>query len=141
MTTFLRHGPLTIRMTTEQLEVTSMLPTPDPDWRWTDSHGHEHRWTMQTFVWIRDEPDWMDVDGEEYPGEGHYACPLCGDHVTPGMRGPSVYREYMPGLTEIIVTFPDGTAMAITPEQFEQIRPLILAHDYDEVEWMLRRLA
>jgi len=88
-----------LRFEREQIDVTSGLPRPDERWTYTDHHGHEHHWRdgWPTLRWVVDEPEYIDEDGEEYPAEGHYECPFCGEDISPGMRGPSGFREFIPG--------------------------------------------
>jgi hypothetical protein len=106
---------------TEQIEVTSSLPRPDPGWRHTDAHGHEHRYKSDTLRWVQDEPDWIDVDGEEYPGDGHYECIQCGEHIQPGSIGPSMYREYMAGMNHVEAIRSDGRRFELNAEQIAQL--------------------
>lgn len=98
-----------MRVEQEQIEVSSYLPRPDPAWSFTDSHGHEHRWVADDrgqykrgqWHWELDpgEPEfYFDSDGEEYNGDGRHRCDLCGDEVKPGMRGSSMFAEYIPGM-------------------------------------------
>jgi hypothetical protein len=96
-----------LRMERDMIEVSSFSPRPDPGWVFVDSHGHEHRWInvngrLQPGAWHWEldpgEPEfWTDADGDEHNGEGRNHCDLCGDEITPGMRGPSPYREFIAG--------------------------------------------
>ncbi len=67
---------------------------PDMAWRYTDSHGHEHRWhgtveraSTPTIRWVYDDgmPDDYEPpeDRDDYvpPRPGHYECVQCGDIV------------------------------------------------------------
>lgn len=92
-----------LEMWSDPIEVTSNGPRPDPSWLHTDANGHEHRWVdgeLPSLRWVVDEEDYVVVeDGypEEYPGSGHYECTQCFERVEPGMRGPSGFREFIPG--------------------------------------------
>jgi hypothetical protein len=90
----------------ELLEFHSDLPEPDPDWASTDHHGHQHHYDKDalaagrhyypTLEWVIDETFWCDDCGDEHT-EGHWQCPLCGEAVTPGLRGPSLFPRYQAG--------------------------------------------
>lgn len=84
----------------EQIEVTSMSPRPDHSWRYTDRHGHKHYWRdgYPTLARVLDETYWCSDCGDEHT-KSHWECPLCGKHIEPGMIGPSMFRELMPGRT------------------------------------------
>jgi hypothetical protein len=93
-------GRMELRAETERIDVTSALPYADEKWTYTDRHGHQHRYDhgYPTLVWIVDETYWCDDCRDEHE-EGHYQCPLCGEHIEPGMAGPDLYRRYIPGMT------------------------------------------
>lgn len=90
-----------LEMWSDPIEVTSNSPRPDPKWSFTDEHGHTHTWESGTWHRVQDDPDeppfWFDVDGEEHNAPSHTECKLCGEHVHPGTRGPSAFREFIPG--------------------------------------------
>jgi hypothetical protein len=105
----------------EPIEVTSLGPREDPAWTFTDANGHAHATAdgYPSLVWIVDEEDYVvfeDGYPEEYPGSGHYECRECGEHIQPGMRGPSPYREFIPGPCYYEL---DGEP--ITEEQYREI--------------------
>ena len=78
-------------------EVTPMR-VPDTKWRYTDQHGHEHRWAdNETVPTVRRVVD-ADVT-DEYPEINHYECRECGDRVEPAMRMPDC-RMYARGLPQ-----------------------------------------
>jgi hypothetical protein len=89
-----------LRAETERIEVTSSLPYADKDWTYTDRHGHSHRYDRgyPTLTWVVEYTYWCDTCQDEHD-EGHYECPLCGEHITPGMAGPDRFRRYIPGMT------------------------------------------
>jgi len=94
-----------LRTETERIEVTSALPTADERWTFTDKAGHEHRYSRRgagdyypTLTWVVDETHWCEDCGDEHT-EGHYECPLCGERIQPGLKGPSSFREFVPGRT------------------------------------------
>jgi len=109
-----------IEVVTDMIDVTSSLPRPDEKWTYTDRAGHEHHWSDDAWPTLRqviDDVYWvLDDDGyEEYKEEEfHWECVQCGEHIEPGMRGPSMFKEYMPGHTSY---FLDGEE--ITHEQAE----------------------
>lgn len=115
----------------EHVEVTSNMPRRDPEWTHTDSSGHLHTYgngTTPTLRWVIDEPGgvYTDADGytDEYPGEGHYECVFCAEHVTPGMRGPSTVREFMSGASSFHIegrTDTDDVWCWVTEEQHRDL--------------------
>lgn len=137
MATF-RNPGLTISVQNTPIAYTSISPRPDPAWTATDSNGHVHQWEPRTFQWVQIEPDWIDADGEEHNGDGYQRCIICGEVVTPGLIGPSPFVEYVPGPTEVTVTFSDGTISHPTMEQVEAVRPLLTEERWEEAERILR---
>lgn len=91
-----RIGTIRSVDTDQQTEmVYSMTPEPDPNWEGIDGHGHEHVWDVDRHKptgTIRecDEPYWCDTCRDEHQ-PCWWACIWCGEHVTPGTRGPSPY--------------------------------------------------
>jgi hypothetical protein len=85
----------TFEMTVDEVETTSFMPTRDPDWTTTDSHGHAHDAGGATFEWVT-TAEGFDSDGEEW-SEGEYRCLACGEVVTPGLVGPSPFRTFVAG--------------------------------------------
>lgn len=89
----------------DQIEVTSNAPRLDPAWEHVDVEGHVHSYgdhgSLPSLTWVVDHKGgvYCDEDGypEEYPDEGHWECTLCREHIEPGMRGPSMVREYISG--------------------------------------------
>lgn len=70
--------------------VTSDLPQPDPNWRATDSHGHEHHYAdgsdrYPTLTTVVGEPYWCDDCRDEHQ-DSWYECRQCGEKITPGTR-------------------------------------------------------
>lgn len=86
----------------EPIEVTPLMPYPDPNWRATDSNGHEHSKTCDgypTLTWVVDYPEYAAMeDGylEEYPEQCHYECSICGEVIVPGTT-VDTFRRYIPG--------------------------------------------
>lgn len=72
--------------------IRSELPEPDPNWRGTDSNGHEHYYAdgtdrYPTLREVSGEPFWCDTcEEEEVPT--WLECPICGEQVAPGTRTP-----------------------------------------------------
>jgi hypothetical protein len=72
----------------------------DRNWRFTDSHGHEHRCEYEaadhypTLRYVVDEWCYRDhglfggSDPDGHPAAGHYECRQCGETVSPGVTGP-----------------------------------------------------
>jgi len=99
MTSRFTFGGRTLRIEVEEVEVTSNAPRTDEAWTYTDQRGHEHYWRdgYPTLRYVVDETYWCGDCRDEHT-EGHYECLECGEHITPGMRPPSMVREFMPGL-------------------------------------------
>ena len=101
-----RREGMELRVETEMIDVTSLGPKPDKTWRYTDRHGHEHRYVddryvdggYPTLIVVDDETWWCD-DCEDAHTESHRECRECGERIEPGMTGPSMAREYAPGMT------------------------------------------
>ena len=106
-----------IEVWTDQIEVTSNMPRPDPAWRHTDANGHDHWYQSDTFRWVVDEPG-----NDDWPDEGHYECIRCGEHVHPGSIRPSMFREYIPGMVHAEATHTDGRRIDLNAEQIERLR-------------------
>ena len=116
----LRQGDWSIEVWADQIEVTSSLPQPDPNWRHTDTNGHEHWHKSDTLLWVIDE-EWIDEDNYE-ASSGHYECRQCGEHIVPGLIGPSPFREYISGMTYAEATHSDGRRVDLSAEQIDQLR-------------------
>jgi hypothetical protein len=72
--------------------ITSDFPEADPNWRGTDSNGHEHhavedskRVTYPTLTLAAGEPYWCQDCQDEHT-DTWWECPICGEKVTPGTR-------------------------------------------------------
>ena len=95
----------------QEYEQMTPLSRPDPQWRFTDGHGHIHQWDFSSgwvsatvptirFVWDR-EPG---PDVEEDGGEGHYECLLCRDLIEDWPRSvANCERVFIPTLRHIYV--------------------------------------
>jgi len=90
----------TLRAEVEMIDVSSALPRPDKKWTYTDRQGHRHHWDdgYPTLVVVTEESYWCEDCHDEHT-DSHYECPLCGEEIRPGLVGPSLYREYTPGMT------------------------------------------
>lgn len=137
MSTTVKIDTWTLSYRSEPIEVTSFGPRRDPSWRHDDANGHLHVYDgnggTPTLRWVVDEPGgtYVDDDGyvDEYPDEGHHECILCGDPVEPGMRGPSVFREFIPGPTYCTIES-DAIVCNVSHEQFVNlIRRLSMTRD------------
>jgi hypothetical protein len=103
------------RTEVDTVDITSNVPEADPEWSFTDGHGHEHRWQnyeikgglwvegaeLPTLRWVVDE-EWVDEDGDDRE-EGHYECIECGDKVTPGRRMPPAVCRTIPGMRHFYI--------------------------------------
>lgn len=100
MATFARGGFGELRVETDSIEVTSALPKPDKNWRYTDHQGHEHYWSdgYPTLAVVVDRVYWCGDCNDEHE-DTHLECPICHEHITPGTVGPSGFREFVPGRT------------------------------------------
>lgn len=89
-----------LRFKTEMVDVTSNLPKPDKNWRFTDTQGHEHAWSSDAFYptlrLVVDQTYWC-LDCNDKHDEDHFECVVCGEVVKPGMLPPSRWTEYEPG--------------------------------------------
>lgn len=89
----------------------SYLPEPDPDWKYTDAAGHPHFYGPEggypTVTWVLDRRYWCEGCRDEHQ-EGHWECPLCGEHVVPGTRMPSPYGTMIFGPRTVSLTYDDG---------------------------------
>lgn len=106
----MKLGNDTFEMNCDLLDVTS-LHRPDTSWRFTDAHGHEHRWHVDgqpaesyrpeakhetpTLRWVFDEWEYWD-DGERYQ-IGHHECRQCGEHIEPRYTADTS-TQYIPGM-------------------------------------------
>lgn len=95
-----------LRIEQEMTEVTAMAE-PDPNWRYTDRHGHEHAYVpgegdhYPTQVIVEDEPYWCE-DCEEEHQFNHRECAICGEEITPGVRTP-LGPTYIPGMKQALL--------------------------------------
>jgi len=102
------EGKLEVRR--EPIEVSSWHEK-DPTWRFTDKHGHEHRWHIPRGAWQRREqnlwklPTLRAVEFNVYYPDGdigrgvHYYCKRCGELIRPGYR-TSPFPRFIAGPTE-----------------------------------------
>lgn len=88
-----------LRIETEMIDVSSALPYADEKWTYTDGQGHPHRYERgyPTLAWIVDETYWYE-DCQDQHEKGHWECPLCDEHITPGTAGPDLFPKKIPGL-------------------------------------------
>jgi hypothetical protein len=110
----------------DMIDVTSGLPQPDEGWTYTDHVGHPHRWDngYPTLVLVIDETYWCTDCGDEHTDD-HWECPLCGEEIKPGTRGPDLFRRYIPGLTSYSLDGEPITreqAMALAQQVIEEGR-------------------
>jgi hypothetical protein len=86
---------------TDMVDVSTMSG-PDKGWRFTDAHGHEHRyveaaWPYPTLTEVIDATYWC-ADCHDEHEDAHLECRICGEHIRPGLRGPRT--ESVPGRKE-----------------------------------------
>jgi hypothetical protein len=88
-----------LRAEAELIDVTSSLPYADEAWTYTDQAGHRHRYSKgyPTLTWVIDETYWCEDCNDEHT-EGHWECPLCGERITPGLKGPDMFPKRIPGM-------------------------------------------
>lgn len=108
-----------LRAEVEQVEVTSDLPRPDPNWRFTDAQGHEHyRDTDGEYPTLRtvvDETYWCSDCNDEHT-DTHLECAICGETIQTGTLPPSMFREFTPGRTEYYLN-----DEPISPERYREL--------------------
>ncbi len=113
------------------IEITSMPSySYDPTWSWVDRFGHEHHVVIDEHdhrsislaTWMTVGEHWCD-DCEEFHTDEELRCVLCMQEMP---RIPTVctdsgmYKRFMPGLTEYIVTY-DDTTENITAERYKEL--------------------
>jgi hypothetical protein len=97
----------TLEMRREAIEVTSNLPQPDPDWKFTDAAGHKHHHGTDpmdrypTLVWEHTGSHWCEDCRDDHV-KGHYICRLCREEVVPGTKIDN-WRKYIPGMVEYLL--------------------------------------
>lgn len=116
-------GVVEFKMWRRKINVSSYSEVLDPEWKFTDAHGHNHWCSTKTgkkiyptLIWIIDHED----DGE-YPEEGHYECAACGEHISPGMLSPSGFTEYIGGQPHYAVKFSDGKEIHMSEEDVQNL--------------------
>ena len=121
-------GVKAIQMQCDPIEVSSYSAEPDPDWKFTDSHGHYHWMSKKkdnrypTLLWIvDDEGGGMDDWGGEYPPSGHYECPACGEHIEPGTRAPSNYKTFIRGPIRAWIEFSDNKRIYLSQDEIDKL--------------------
>ena len=101
----------TIEITRDMLEVVAFVTEPDPNWRYVDKHGHEHRWYIpkgaesqdQQYRWRLPSLRAVRYLAGHYPDgseewDTHYYCRKCGELIKPGYKS-SVVRKFVPTVT------------------------------------------
>ena len=116
----------TLRAEAETIDCTSMFPTmePDPAWSFTDSAGHVHTHSSNSFTWVYEgEEFWTDEFGEEYEGTGHYECNACAAEVRPRQRTKDggMTRQVISGPRHYSLELADGTVEDLTEAQYLEI--------------------
>jgi hypothetical protein len=116
--------PEQFRTYCDQFEVTSMH-RPNTSWRFTDAHGHEHRWhvtgdehpatrylptetyDVPTLEWVKTGEEWIE-DAEEPFEVGSYFCKVCGEEVDKGFTADDT-RQFIPGMRHYTI---DGESVS-----------------------------
>jgi hypothetical protein len=116
----------TLSIETAQIEVPSFSARPNPKWKYIDAAGHDHQAdsvlksiSYPTLHWVEDEVYWCPDCCDEHTN-GHYECPLCKEHIVPGMAA-SVYSDYVPGETTIRLVGPNRKEMMLTAGEANDI--------------------
>jgi hypothetical protein len=92
-----REYPASVDVSVNTDTIASDMPTIDPNWRKTDSNGHDHYYVRgyPTLDHIVDRQHWC--EGNEGLGphdphwsvdESHYECLECRERIEPGLRPP-----------------------------------------------------
>jgi hypothetical protein len=102
----------TVTQTVNPIEVTTNLPSADPNWTFVDTNGHAHYYDngYPTLEWVA-TGSWWCIDCQEDHEDGEYRCILCGEKVKPGITGPSKTREFIAGTKEVTATFVSFTPL------------------------------
>jgi len=112
------EGELSIHV--DMVEVTDMGPRPDKSWEYTDKQGHEHFYDGYPVPYptLVDVPDgvYYCQDCRDEHDESHTECRICGEHITPGMTGGDMFRQYIPGRRQFML---DGAE--ITEARFMEL--------------------
>ncbi len=109
--------PAGLKVTQEQIDVSTNLPRPDPRWTASDTAGHFHAVSADgSYPTLVKKVEHRDCDGEcggECEGDGYdvtvWTCRLCGEAVTPGMA-PGPHYGSTPGRLSWTIHF-DGPAL------------------------------
>lgn len=113
------------------IDVSSCSERRDEDWQFTDTYGHHHWYNKRTkryptLVQVVDCPE-----TEDYPEDWHYECCICGEEIHPGTKPPSCFRERIPGLLHITITFDKWGTIPITEDENSEIcRCISNKYDY-----------
>jgi hypothetical protein len=105
----LHLGFWTVTRSQEMISVISDLPEANPNWRYTDEAGHEHRWTgdgYPTLRWVTDFTYWCQDCRDDHE-DGHRECLICGEHIVPGTRLHR-YPRYIAGPWRVDLAYDDG---------------------------------
>ena len=136
MSEWVGHG-YTVEIQQDMIDVTSGLPTLDPEWTGTDAEGHEHRGGRMTATarMVREQCGCPLVN-EPHDVFVRWECVICGAEVSPGVL-PPMHPRSVPGLRYMTVRYVDGTTWSISDRSAVQRRILDgppLSHDFlDEV--------
>lgn len=119
------------------IDTTMGIPTLDPDWRGTDSNGHEHYYDQQaheypTLDYIIDAEHWCDGTEGVYNhdphmavDEDHYECKLCREVVEPGII-PAGTPSAIPGSKSATLAGVTSSGM--------RVKLALTGEDYDAIE-------
>jgi hypothetical protein len=123
-----------LSITRGSIDVTSDRPQSDPNWRYTDRNGHEHRYDRgyPTLDLVVDAEHWCDGnegyarhDPHMHVDEAHYECKVCRESIKPKMFPPG-YPMMMPGMIqgEVEGYRSDGALVRarLTKDDYEMLR-------------------
>lgn len=106
MATIMEFEGRRLEIQVERIEVSTALPQPDPSWKYTDHHGHEHAYGTQqdpypTLTRRESEPYWC-ADCQDEHTDSWLECPLCTERITPGTY-IDTSPQYIAGPTSYLI--------------------------------------
>lgn len=75
------------------IEISTIGPIPDPDWRYVDMAGHVHRYDNEAKM----RRYYVDLTCDDGYDIGHNECIHCGEWIVPGTKPSPPYRQYIAG--------------------------------------------
>lgn len=105
--------PITFEKYVDVIDVTSDLPKKDPKWNEPCPNGHPCDWG--NIEWWVDEVYCCGRCEEDHE-DGHWVCHECLVEVEPKMKGPSGYKETIPGMSHYRIN-----GREVSPEEFARV--------------------